>query len=181
QRQTRKHKTARSFEQAADPSWLSDPAYQRSFNANWNCRASYAAVGCPARHTVPAAGSHNWLTAAIFVRFNMLNPSAIRSTLHRSPSGIVFDNRISIWKNPGPVKAFRPRLPAQPAGGVKNGTVKGVPALVRQTSATPNCVPEMNGEVVPLETTEGRAWEAPRSRRVSVPVMTLNGRPEDTS
>src|SRR5262245_12307207 len=70
----------------------------------------------------------------------------------------------------------------QPAGGVKNGTVKGSPEFVRQTSATPNCTPEMNGDVVPpLLTTEGRAWDAPRSSRVSSPVITLKGRPDETS
>ena len=33
----------------------------------------------------------------------------------------------------------------------------------------------------PLETTDGRAWEAPRSKRVSVPVITLKGLPEESS
>src|SRR5581483_3442453 len=69
---------------------------------------------------------------------------------------------------------------------------EGVPAQVavasgwrRQTRhalATPKVTPGMNGEVVvPPLPTDGRAWEAPRSRRVSSPVITLNGRPEETS
>src|SRR5215472_14445045 len=42
----------------------------------------------------------------------------------------------------------------------------------------------MKAEVVPPAppaATEGRAWDAPRSRRVSSPVITLNGRPEESS
>src|SRR5215813_1308555 len=40
----------------------------------------------------------------------------------------------------------------------------------------------MNGEVVPpVLTTDGRACEAPKSSRVSVPVITLKGRPDETS
>ena len=39
----------------------------------------------------------------------------------------------------------------------------------------------MYGEVVPLDTIDGRASEAPRSNLVSVPVITLKGLPEETS
>src|SRR5215472_297804 len=110
-------------------------------------RASYAAVGCPAEHVVPALGSHNGLTAAMLVRFSKLKPSAINSMLNRSPSGIRLETRRSKVKNPGPVNALRPRLPIQPAGGVTLATVNVVKLLVRQTSATPKCTAGMNCEV----------------------------------
>src|ERR1700730_11280601 len=41
-------------------------SYQLNFRANWNCLASYAAVGCPALQVDPAPGSHNWFTPATF-------------------------------------------------------------------------------------------------------------------
>src|ERR1700736_6990516 len=91
-----------------------------------------------------------------------------------------FDTRISHSKNPGLVKRLRPRLPPQPASGLMPGTLKVVKELVRHTFAGEKEKPGMNGEVVPPPT-EGRACEAPKSRRVSVPVMTLKGRPEETS
>jgi len=52
--------------------------YQFSFNANWNWRGSYAAVGCPAM-------LNSGLTAATFILLAMLKTSAIRSMLKRSP------------------------------------------------------------------------------------------------
>jgi len=60
------------------------------------------------------------------------------------------------------------------------GTVKGFPPLSKQIFATPKVTPGMKGEDVPPPT-EGRACEAPKSRRVSVAVMTLKGRPEENS
>ena len=121
-------------------------------------------------------------TAATLVRLKRLKPSAIRSSFRRSPKGICLDRRRSTSKKPGPTKALRPRLPSQPKGGVKGGTENVEPLLVRQILAGAKCTPGIKGEVVPpLETTDGRAWEAPRSKRVSVPVRTLNGRPEETS
>src|SRR5207249_3040782 len=160
-------------------------SYQASLRANWNCRASYEAVGCPALQVAPALGSQSWLTAATFVRLKRLNESAMRSSLNRSPSGMRLDTRKSHWKKLGIVKRFRPRLPSQPAGaGSTPVDGKGEPSFARQTLAGPKVTPGMYfSEVVPvpLATMEGRAWEAPRSRRVSWPVMTLNGRPEENS
>ena len=105
------------------------------------------------------------------------------SNLTRSPKGMAFERRISHWKKLGMRKRSRPRLPTQPAGGAMNGTVKALPLLVKQTFAGTKTTPGMNVEVVPLPLAvmEGRAWDAPRSRRVSSPVMTLNGRPEENS
>ena len=52
------------------------------------------------------------------------------------------------------------------------GTLKVVNELVRHTLAGAKEKPGMNGEVVPPPT-EGRACEAPKSSRVSSPVMML--------
>src|ERR1700674_1848721 len=83
------------------------------------------------------------------------------------------------------VNLLRPRSPVQPSGGVIPGTVKGWPALVRQTVGGPKTTPGIKGEVVapgaPATEREGRIWDAPRSRRVSSPVMTLKGLPEESS
>ena len=80
---------------------------------------------------------------------------------------------------------MRPRFPSQPKGGVMPGTEKGCPELVRHTVAFVNAKPWMNGELVapavPAGTTEGRSFEALISRRVSKPLMTGKGLPEDTS
>lgn len=51
--------------------------YQFIFIANWNCRGSYAAVGCPAL-------LNSGLTADTFILLAMLNMSTIRSVLIRS-------------------------------------------------------------------------------------------------
>jgi hypothetical protein len=62
--------------------------------------------------------------------------------------------------------------------------VKGLPLPFKHTFAGTKTTPGMNAEVVPvvpLAATEGRACDAPRSSRVSSPVMTLNGRPEESS
>src|ERR1700723_2863154 len=72
----------------------------------------------------------------------------------------------------------------QPAPAVVNpGTENVDPVAVRQTLACTKLTPLMYGETVPAEpvTTEGRACEEPRSRRVSSPVMMLKGRPEESS
>src|ERR1700687_584975 len=60
------------------------------------------------------------------------------------------------------------------------GTVKSAPEFVLHEVAVVKVKPGMNGEEV-APPTEGRACEAPRSRRASLPVMTLNGLPEETS
>ena len=52
--------------------------YQFNFSANWNCRGSYAAVGCP-------AFVNNGLTADTLKRFAMLNMSTMKSMFTRSP------------------------------------------------------------------------------------------------
>src|SRR5947208_6157480 len=64
-----------------------------------------------------------------------------------------------------------------------NWSVKALQLLIKQTFEGTKTTPGMNVEVVPLPLAvmEGRAWEAPRSSRVSSPVMTLNGRPEENS
>src|SRR5438045_4947846 len=82
--------------------------YQNSLRANWNCRASYAAVGCPARQVEPALGSQTWFTAATLVRLKRLKLSAISRSLKRSPNGISLERRRSNWKNPGPTNRLRP-------------------------------------------------------------------------
>ena len=53
-------------------------SYQFTFIANWNCRGSYAAVGCP-------AFVNRGLTAATLNLLARLNMSAIKSRLIRSP------------------------------------------------------------------------------------------------
>ena len=57
---------------------------------------------------------------------------------------------------------------------------KAEPLFVRQTFASPNVTPGRKGDIV-APPTDGRACEAPRSRRVSSAVMTLNGLPEENS
>src|SRR5208282_6453226 len=93
--------------------------------------------------------------------------------------------RISHVKKPGMLNAFRPRFPMHPAPAVVNpGTANGAPLSVKHTFARTKVTPGMYGDVVPPVAalpTDGRACEAPRSSRVSSPVMTLNGRPEATS
>src|SRR5712691_5214818 len=116
----------------------------------------------------------------MLVRLRRLKASAITSILKRSPRGMRRERRISTWKKFGDVKRFRPRFPLQPAGGATRGTVNVVPSLLRQTLAGPKVTPGMKGDDV-APPTEGRACEAPKSRRVSVPVMTLKGRPEEYS
>src|SRR5262249_28506438 len=144
--------------------------YQLSFSANWNWRASYAAVGWPAKHVAPAVGSQSWLTAPTLVRLSKLKASAIRSNRNRSPSAKRRETRRSQVKKPGSVNALRPKLPLQPAGGATPGTLKGERSFARQTLATPKVTAGMNGEVVvPPLPTEGRACDAPRSSRVSSP------------
>src|SRR5258708_31988865 len=154
--------------------------YQLTLRANWNWRASYEAVGWPAVQVEPARGSQSWLTAAMLVRLKRLKASAMTSILKRSPRGMRRERRISHWKKLGDVKRLRPRFPLQPAGGETRGTWNVVPSLLRQTLAGPKVTPGMKDEVVPPPT-EGRACDAPKSRRVSVPVMTLKGRPEENS
>src|SRR5712672_3530060 len=119
----------------------------------------------------------------MLVRVKRLKASAMTSILKRSPRGMRRESRISHSKKLGEVKALRPRFPLQPAPRVvKGGTLKVLPLFVRQLFATPKTTPGMKGDVVPVvPPTEGRACEAPRSRRVSVPVMTLYGRPEENS
>src|SRR5258708_6099121 len=116
----------------------------------------------------------------MFVRLKRLKASATTSILKRSPRGMRRERRISHWKKLGCVKRFRPRLPMQPAGGETRGTWNFVPSLLRQTLAGPKVTPGMKGEEV-APPTEGRACDAPKSRRVSVAVMTLKGRPEENS
>src|ERR1051326_731263 len=108
----------------------------------------------------------------MLVRLKRLKPSAMRSKRKRSPKRRLLETRRSTSKKPGPVKVLRPRLPSQPCDGETPGMEKAEPSLARQTLAGMKLTPEINGEVVP-EPTEGRAWEAPRSRRVSWPVRTL--------
>src|SRR6267378_2017799 len=101
----------------------------------------------------------------MFVRLKRLKESAIRSSLKRSPNGMRLETRKSHWKKLGDVKAFRPRLPLQPAGGEIIGkpgiwgTANGFPLLSKHTSATPNVTPGVYLEVVPvpLARTDGRA------------------------
>src|SRR5260370_35559090 len=102
------------------------------------------------------------------------------STLKGSPRGMRRERRRSTWKKFGDVKASRPRFPMESAGGETGGTVNDVPLLLRHTFAGPKVTPGMKGEVV-APPTEGRACDAPKSRRVSGPVMTLKGRPEENS
>src|SRR5882724_12054898 len=118
----------------------------------------------------------------MLVRLNRLKASAIRSSLRRSPSETRRPSRISQVKNPEVLKRLRPRLPVQPSGGVTPGTmvVKGLPPLSTQTFAGPKVAPGMNGDWA-LPPTDGRSWEALRSRRVSPATMMLKGRPEETS
>src|SRR5260370_22114223 len=116
----------------------------------------------------------------MLVRLRRLKASAMTSTLKRSPRGMRRERRRSTWKKFGDVKASRPRFPMQPAGGETRGTVNDVPLLLRHTFAGPNGTPGMKGEGV-APTTAGRACDAPKSRRVSLPVMTLKGRPEDNA
>src|SRR5579872_596236 len=54
--------------------------YQFTFSANWNCRGSYAAVGCPAL-------VNNGFTADVLFLFARLNMSTIASGLIRSQIG----------------------------------------------------------------------------------------------
>src|SRR6266568_659659 len=120
----------------------------------------------------------------MFTRLKRLKASAMMSNFSRSPSGKRRERRISHWKKLGMTKRSRPRLPVQPAGGATSGTVKLAPLLSWQTLAGTNTTPGMNVEVVPvvpLGAMEGRACDAPKSKRVSSPVMTLNGRPEENS
>src|SRR2546427_5563270 len=116
----------------------------------------------------------------MLVRLKRLKASAMTSILKRSPRGMRRERRMSHWKKLGDVKRLRPRFPLQPAGGETSGTWNGVPSLLRHTLAGPRVTPGMKGEVVPPPT-EGRACDAPKSSRVSVPVMTLKGRPEENS
>src|SRR5256712_11674247 len=103
----------------------------------------------------------------MLVRLRRLKASAMTSILKRSPRGMRRERRISTWKKLGEVKRFRPRFPLQPAGGATRGTVNVVPSLLRQTLAGPKVTPGMNGELV-APPTEGRACDAPRSKRGSV-------------
>src|ERR1700686_3693001 len=111
--------------------------------------------------------------------------SAIKSTRRRSPKLMPLATRRSNWKNIGIVKLLRPRSPTQPVSVVLAGGVYGTPALVRHLVGLMNATLEMYGETVapavPAATTEGRISEAPRSRRESSLVITLNGLPEETS
>src|SRR6516162_6548604 len=105
----------------------------------------------------------------------------------RSPRLTAFATRISQEKNMGMVKRLRLRSPTQPSGGVIPGTVYGVfgPALVQQLVGAANAQFLTKGVVVapavPAGTMEGRSLLAPRSSRVSSPVMISYGRPEETS
>src|SRR5580692_272355 len=115
--------------------------YQFSFRANWNWRASKAALGWPAAQTGPAVGSQSWFTAATLVRLNRLKASAMRSRRKRSPKLMPFETRRSNWKNPGDVNLSRPSVPKQPKGGATPVTEKGCLALVRQTVGRPKLAP----------------------------------------
>src|SRR5579859_75347 len=120
----------------------------------------------------------------MLVRLKRLKASAMMSNFSRSPSGIRRESRISHSKKLGMTKRLRPRLPSHPAGGATSGTVNEAPLLSRQVLAGTKTTPGMNVEAVPavpLGATEGRACEAPRSKRVSSPVMTLYGLPEENS
>src|SRR5574337_1090378 len=61
---------------------LGKELYQLIFKANWNCRGSSDAVGCPAEHTPPGLlKSHSGLTSALLFRFSRLNMSVMTSRL----------------------------------------------------------------------------------------------------
>lgn len=156
---------------------LSD-AYQLSFRANWNWRASKAAVGWPAAQLAPDVGSQSWFTPAILVWLKRLKASAMRSRRKRSPKLMPLETRRSNWKNPGDVKASRPRVPKQPNGAA--GETKGCLELVRQTVGRPKLAPGMNGEAV-APPRSGRTPSELNNKRRSSPVMTLKGLPEETS
>src|SRR5260221_11595259 len=66
--------------------------YQFSFRANWNWRASKAAVGWPAVQ-VAAVVSQSWVTAAMLARLNRLKASAMRSRRKRSPKLMPLETR----------------------------------------------------------------------------------------
>src|ERR1700675_3258846 len=70
-------------------------SYQLSLRANWNWRASKAAVGWPAAQTGPAVGSQSWFTAAMLVRLKRLKASAMRSRRKRSPKLMPLETRRS--------------------------------------------------------------------------------------
>src|SRR5260370_19474803 len=116
----------------------------------------------------------------MLVRLRRLKASAMTAILRRSPRGMRRERRMSNWKKLGEVKRLRPRFPMGLAGGASRGTVNVVPSLLRHTLAGPKVTPGMKGDDV-APPTEGRACDAPRSRRVSVPVITLKGRPEENS
>src|SRR5713101_6572549 len=113
--------------------------YQLSFRANWNWRASKAAVGWPAAHVEPAVGSQSWFPAATLVWLKRLKASAMRSRRKRSPKLMPLETRRWNWQNPGDVKPSRPRVPKQTNGAA--GEVKGCLALVRQTVGRPKVAP----------------------------------------
>src|SRR5215469_3797584 len=96
----------------------------------------------------------------------------------RSPRLTAFATRISQEKNMGMVKRLRLRSPTQPSGGVIPGTVYGVVGAANAQFLTKGVVV---APAVPAGTMEGRSLLAPRSSRVSSPVMISYGRPEETS
>jgi len=62
---------------------------------------------------------------------------------------------------------FRPKFPTHPNGGAIPATVNCVPAFVKHVVGVSNVTPGTNGDtaVGPVDPTEGRPFDAPKSNR----------------
>src|SRR5579864_4816824 len=126
------------------------------------------------------------LTAATFILLAMLNISAIRSMLKRSPKKMRLETRMSSKTVHGVTPALRPRLPSSCS---RVGVVPvGLVALGRKPriQGSWNCPLGEYFElyVVPHAGSTnvfGRPVSEESCRLSPLPVMMLNGRPDETS
>src|SRR6266404_1290396 len=154
--------------------FLGGSTYQLNLTPNWICRGSNEAVGRPASVQIT-------FTSATFRRFQALKMSIIPSTFIRSPMLKRLATRRSLKMVCGRVPALRGRLPRNGADAIPSvgllsmkqaGCIHPVGEVTEGTAASPQLLTPAPG------TSSGRSVLELRSKLLSEPVKTLNGRPE---